>query len=248
MRLTSGRLNAVKGVVHGFSTRRGGCAAAPLDSLNLAWDRGRIEETRENWRRFQTELGQPDWPVAVVHQVHEDRIESAQPNGDPLVAQSDADAVFTLRPNEFVAVRTADCVPVLLAGPGIVGAVHAGWRGTAKGIVAKAVSSLCAAANCEPGQLVAAIGPCIGLEAYEVGQEVVRGLSARMDPVLFLRHSGARPHVDLKAANAALLRQAGVEEIDILPHCTFEDEAFFSHRRDGALTGRMAAVIGFCAP
>jgi polyphenol oxidase len=245
MRLTSSRLNAMAGVVHGFSTRQGGCATAPLDSLNLAWDRGVPEETRENWRRFQHAIGLPDCDVAVVHQIHGDRVWAAEPNGDPLTAQADADAVFTQRPNELVAIRTADCVPVLLAGPGIVAAVHAGWRGTAKAIVAQAVSALCASAQCEPAQLVAAIGPCIGLEAYEVGEEVVEGLSERIDPALFVRRGGPRPHVDLKAANAALLAQAGVVEIDILPHCTYSEATFFSHRREGGRTGRMAAAIGF---
>jgi YfiH family protein len=245
MLLTSTRLGALPGVVHGFSTRRGGCSPGPLDSLNLAWDRGVEADNRENWRRVRVAVGLPECSVSVVHQVHGDGVWTALAAGDPLKAQAEADAVFTKRPNELVAVRTADCVPILLAGPGVVAAVHAGWRGTAKGIVGLAVTAICDAAQCDPGQLVAAIGPCIGLDAYEVGEEVVDGLSHLIDPKHFLRRGDSRPHVDLKAANAAILAQAGVLDIDVLSHCTHSDEAFFSHRRDGASTGRMAAVIGF---
>ena len=245
MLLTSPRLSALPGVVHGFSTRHGGCSLGPLDSLNLAWDRGDEADNRENWRRVCAAVGLPECAVSVVHQVHGDGVWAARPGGDPLKAQADADAVFTQRPNELVAVRTADCVPILLAGPGVVAAVHAGWRGTAKGIVGLAVTAICDSAQCEPSQLVAAIGPGIGLDAYEVGEEVVDGLSRLVEPQHFLRRGGARPHVDLKAANAAILTHAGVLDIDVLPHCTHSDEAFFSHRREGASTGRMAAVIGF---
>jgi YfiH family protein len=186
--------------------------------------------------------------VAVVHQVHGDRVWAAQPDGDPLVAQADADAVYTQRPGELVAVRIADCVPILIAGPGVVAAVHAGWRGTAQGIVQRAVEQISKAARCEPMDLVAAIGPCIGPAAYEVGEEVVQSIAQRVDVARFVTRTGRRPHVDLRAANGALLEQAGVLAVDILPHCTHADKAFFSHRREGPSTGRMAAVIGLRTP
>jgi len=247
MLLTSRRLNAIPEVVHGFSTRSGGCSTGPLESLNLAWDRGSLAQSSENWNRLRRAVNLEGAAVGVVHQVHGDRVWHAQPEGSPLEPQADADAVFTLRAGELVAVRTADCVPILLAGPGVVVAVHAGWRGTAKGIVLRAVETICNAASCQPDQLTAAIGPCISGAAYEVGQEVVEGISERVDPARFVRRSSGRLFVDLKAANGALLEKAGVLDVDILPHCTHSDSAFFSHRRDGSLTGRMASVIGFRA-
>ena len=140
----------------------------------------------------------------------------------------------------------ADCVPVLLASPRGVAAVHAGWRGTAAGIVQVAVEHLCSRTGCRPADVLAAVGPCISVEAYEVGEEVVSGISERVPPEVFVDRCRARPHVDLKAANRWLLEDAGVLEVDVLPHCTWGDRRFFSHRRDGELTGRQAAVIGCC--
>jgi len=163
------------------------------------------------------------------------------------VPQADADAVFSLRAGELVAVRTADCVPILIAGPGVVAAVHAGWRGTAKGIALRAVESICNAASCNPDQLTAAIGPCISKRAYEVGEEVVQGIAQQVEASRFVHRVDAKIYVDLKAANGAILEKAGLLEVDILPHCTHSEPAFFSHRRDGPLTGRMASVIGFRA-
>ena len=245
MLLTSSLLNSLEGVVHGFTTRRGGVSAPPCDSLNLAWDRGRLADTRINWLRVCGELGLPDCPVAVVHQVHGNAVVMAHEGGEPLVAQGDADAVITTRPGELVAVRTADCVPILLAAPGGVAAVHAGWRGTAQGIAAVAVQRLVEETGCDRSQICAAIGPCISVDAYEVGEEVVSGIGAVLPEEVFVRRGEGRPHVDLKAANRAILAGEGVEQIDVLPHCSFDDNTFFSHRRDGGQTGRMAAVIGW---
>ena len=248
MLLTSSLLNSMEGVVHGFTTRHGGVSAPPFDSLNLAWDRGHIDRTRENWQRVCQELSLPNCPVAVVHQVHGDNVVVAREGGDPLVAQEDADAVISTRAGELVAIRTADCVPILLAAPGGVAAVHAGWRGTARGIAGTAVERLCWEVGCSPGQVRAAIGPCISVEAYEVGEEVVAGIGELLPEEVFVQRSGGRPRVDLKAANRALLVKAGVNEIDVLPHCSLSSRDFYSHRRDGAATGRMAAVIGRVDP
>ncbi|MEC7239629.1 MAG: peptidoglycan editing factor PgeF [Myxococcota bacterium] len=244
MLLTSSLLSSVDGLVHGFTTRHGGLSTPPYDSLNLAWDRGDIERTRSNWNRVREALGLPDCPVAVVHQVHGKAVVLAEQGGDPLVPQADADAVITTRPGELVAVRTADCVPILLAAPNGVAAVHAGWRGTAKGIAAAAVERLVEETGCSRDEIFAAIGPCIGLDAYEVGEEVVSGIGAILPEEVFVRRGTDRPHVDLKAANRAILENAGVSKIEVLPHCSLSDERFFSHRREGTRTGRMAAVIG----
>lgn len=248
MLLTSSLLNSLEGVVHGFTTRHGGVSESPYDSLNLAWDRGEVERTRQNWDRVRGELGLPNGSVAVVHQVHGNRVVMAREGGDPLVAQEDADAVVTTRPGELVAIRTADCVPILLAAPGGVAAVHAGWRGTAQAIVAVAVERLVRETGCSRDDIRAAIGPCIGVDAYEVGEEVVSGISAVVPEEVFVRRGAARPHVDLKAANRAILNQAGVDRVEVLPHCSLSDLRFFSHRREGALTGRMAAIIGLVDP
>jgi len=248
MLLTSSLLSAIDGVVHGFTTREGGVSTGALASLNLAWDRGESAHNEENWSRVRQSVGHPHSAVAVVHQVHGEQVVEAVDGGNPLIPQQDADALFTLKPGFLLAVRTADCVPILLAGPGGVAAVHAGWRGTALGIVAKTATLLSERLGCPPHRLKAAIGPSIGCNAYEVGTEVVDGIGAHVPAEVFVKQHGGRLHVDLKAANRFFLEQAGVEDIDVLVECTYENPVFFSHRRDGASTGRMASVIGWFPP
>jgi len=242
----SPELAALQGVRHGFTARSGGVSQGALGTLNLAPRPGSTPAgVAENWARVTARLALPGAPVALVHQVHGCGVL----DGDGAVSASqvvgEGDAVVVTRPGVVAAVRVADCVPVLIAGPGGVAAVHAGWRGTAAGVVAAAVSVLCERTGAAPGDLVAAVGPCISAQAYEVGDEVVQGISARVPPTVFVHPGQPRPHVDLKAANAWLLVQAGVERVDVLGHCTHGDAGFYSHRRDGPATGRQAGVIAW---
>lgn len=156
----------------------------------------------------------------------------------------DADAVVLGQSNQVTRVITADCVPILLAASNgrAVAAVHAGWRGLVSGVVDEAVDALAAG-------FVAAIGPCIGVRRFEVGEEVAE----RFDPRFVRRDLGSRPHVDLRAATHALLHRLGAQSIDTTDRCTAEHEdEFFSHRRDVThrqleSTGRMSSVIGLRA-
>ena len=141
--------------------------------------------------------------------------------------------------------RVADCVPVLLAAPGGVAVAHAGWRGTVAGVVPQTVQALCEGTGCSPDQIVAAIGPCISGEAYEVGDEVVAGLrSAGLQDADFMAPTNrARAHVDLGRAVAAQLEAAGVPQIDRIERCTQTDPELHSYRRDGPRAGRLAGLI-----
>ena len=122
---------------------------------------------------------------------------------------------------------------------------HAGWRGTAAGVVAATLAALTAASGCAASDVTAAIGPCISGAAYEVGPEVVAGLrDAGLPDEAFLHTSpGPRAHVDLGRAVAAQLAALGVAQVDRLARCTLRDDAFHSHRRDGAASGRLAGLI-----
>jgi YfiH family protein len=142
-------------------------------------------------------------------------------------------------------VRTADCVPVLLAAPGGVGVAHAGWRGAALGVVPAAVRALCEATGAAPAAVRAAIGPSIAGQRYEVGHEVVDALAASgVDPARFLvAGPGSRPHVDVADAVEAQLEALGVGRIARVRRCTAEDPELFSHRADGPATGRQAGVV-----
>ena len=178
-------------------------------------------------------LGAPDSSVARVRQVHGNVCVDGDAGGS---LDLDADAVIVARSGVIASVRVADCVPILLAAPGAVAAVHAGWRGTVARIAPIALQHLCVRARCRPQQVVAAIGPCISVEHYEVGDEVLDAVNA-LGPGLTRDR-----HADLKAANAHLLREAGVEALDVLEHCTIGTPGFFSYRRDPGC-GRQGAFI-----
>lgn len=213
------------GVVHGFSTVDD-CAA----SLRPPVPPGA-------WRGLALAVGAPELPVAWMSQVHGAAVLEADAPG-PV---GEADALITRRRGLLLAVRTADCVPVLVAGPAGVAAIHAGWRGVAARVVAAAVSALGGASAA-----VAAVGPAIGGAVYEVGPEVVDGLrAAGLPEAVFLRpRPGQRPTVDLAAAVAHQLRAAGVGAVEVLPDCTLRDIRLHSHRRDGDAAGRNAGLVG----
>jgi len=158
-------------------------------------------------------------------------------------AGGEADALISKDIGAIVGIRTADCVPILLADPstGVVAAVHAGWRGTAQGIVARAVRCLVAEWQVDPRNLRAAIGPSIGSCCYEVGPEVAQRFGIRAShPV----------HLDLPAINEMQLRAAGVSNIWKSGVCTFcamtgEGYRFHSFRREREDAGRMVSFAGW---
>jgi YfiH family protein len=242
--LASQRLAEVAGVVHGFTTRSGGVSEGELHSLHLGLGGEAQADLLENWRRVAAALGLPRENITVAEQVHGSSVWEGDRGKGPLVPIGEADALVCTAPGQGVAVRVADCVPILLAVPGGVAAVHAGWRGTAQGIVKEGVNALCRATGAVPSEVVAAVGPRIGACCYAVGPEVVEGIGVHVAPDLFVSQRGAATHVDLGAANAAQLKTAGVTDIDVLDACTACESRFFSYRGDGPGTGRLAAVIG----
>ena len=204
-------------VVHGFTT-------ADHD----------LSPKSADWERFPEFFG-GQYSYALVSQVHGDIALTAEEPG----LQGEADALCTSIPGLVLAIRTADCVPILVESKTAVFAIHAGWRGIANGIITKTLLHI-------EGLRAAAIGPCISLDAYEVGMEVVDGIvSSGVPKEVFVQKRDPRPHVDLKAAAAFQLRQCRIPKIDVLPHCTFLDHQFHSYRRDGNSSGRLAGLIGF---
>lgn len=238
---------APAGVVHGFTTRAGGVSTGPLASLNLAARPGETSDAlEENWDRVLRSLDPRlrASRVALLSQVHGAVVVRVDAPLGPHTAHGEADAAVTTELGVALAVRVADCVPVLLASPRGVAVAHAGWRGTAGGVVAATVQALLAATAEAPEAVRAFIGPHISAEAYEVGEEVVEGLRASGLPEgVFRRRGPRRDHVDLGAAVAWQLESAGVCQIHALRACTARDDRFYSHRRDGAATGRLAGVI-----
>jgi YfiH family protein len=193
-------------------------------------------------RRFARALGLDGTPVHWAKQVH--GAAAATPGAAPRGSAPNAgecDALATSERGVAVVVQTADCVPVLLSGSGAVGAAHAGWRGSAKGVAGSAVAAL-ARLGAAPASLSAWIGPAIGACCYEVGGDV----AAQFAGEFVRRGCGGGFMLDLKAANAAQLEAAGVPRaaIRIHPACTrCGGDRYASWRRDGVRAGRMIALI-----
>ena len=187
-----------------------------------------------DWSNFPSFFGS-QYRYALVSQVHGDRCLRAHRHG--LIGESDA--LITDQKGLVLAIRTADCVPILVEAETEVIVIHAGWRGIANGIIEKTLSQV-------QGLRCAAVGPCISVDAYEVGQEVIDGIANAGVPKDFFVHERVpKSHVDLKSAARFQLQQAGVPDIDVLPHCTFSSTQFHSYRRDGNRSGRLAGFIGF---
>lgn len=232
------------GVVHGFTTRRGGVSEGRFASLNMGAKWGDDPQAvAENQRRVAAASQFSVDQLRLARQVHRADVSRAR----DLVEGTEADAVWCHRADEpvVVAVLTADCVPVLLADRRgtVTCAIHSGWRGTVAGIVPAAVRVL-AEQGVDPGDLVAAIGPCIELAAFEVGPEV----AAEFDPRHVDATSYDKPHVDLVACIREQLGGAGVPStaIDRVGACTHTNaDRYFSYRRDGKGIGQMLSFVGF---
>lgn len=261
------RSTLLDGVCHGFSTRLGGVSAGAVAGLNMGYDRGDDRESvDENRRIFARACGisERSFVGAQVFvsakQIHSCRVEYAE--RERAQGGSECDGFVTGEVGLPLAVKTADCVPILLydGEARVAAAIHAGWRGTASGIVSVAVGKMCAI-GAERRRIRAAIGPAICGECFVVGEdfkeqfsalaesspdEITRENSARIADKFVVRGGDGRLRCDLCAVNARLLALAGVSPslIDRADICTKEHEnEFWSHRRDGSSRGVMAAAI-----
>jgi YfiH family protein len=244
------RLLDAVGVPHAFSTRVGGVSAAPFDSLNLGNPSGcdtqdPWERVYENYALLQSAIGIADRERLWVHQVHGGAVHAVRA-GEPFESGIKGDAMTSDDPHRVIAVRVADCVPVLVAsGDGrLVAAIHAGWRGVIANVVGAAIDQMRVRGG---DQFVAAVGPCIGFDVFEVGPEVVVEFERVFGAGAPVRRTDdGKGRVDLREAVRLQLRSSGVGEdrIDSTDRCTARHaDEFFSHRRDRGVTGRMAALI-----
>ena len=221
-----------------FTTRLGGSSRGPFASLNLGLLTEDDAATVHTNRRAMTDaLGLTPSGIASGKQVHgadiarQESLDDASAwlngaAGNPARVDGWATSAEELAPLVYV----ADCLPVALSGPGEVGMIHCGWRGLAAGIAERGAR--------EVGATAAAIGPGIGPCCYEVGEEVLAEFSRLGDDVADGRK------LDLSLICERLLREAGVADIERSDLCTScEPELFFSHRRDGGVTGRQAGLV-----
>ena len=241
MMLHSQLLGSVPALRHAFFTRRGGVSEGVWASLNVGLRSGdALERVAQNRARAASVLGLDAERLVTARQVHGAAVRTVTAPWDNAAAP-EADGLVTDRPGLLLGVLSADCGPLLLVDPtaGVVGALHAGWRGALAGIVEATVAAM-AALGARPERIVAALGPCIAQPSYEVGPEFVASFTAA-DPAndAFFRPAAtaAKAHFDLKGYVAARLRRAGVEGIDVLPQDTCaQPDLLFSCRR-AALRG-----------
>ncbi|KGJ04598.1 conserved hypothetical protein [Paracoccus halophilus] len=221
-------------VRHGFFTRRGGASSGLFSGLNCGHGSSdQSEIVTINRARVAEAMGVATDALATVHQTHSADVAIFR-NGDKAgdFADMRADAIVTDQPGVALAVLTADCQPILLAdaGAGVIGAVHAGWRGALAGVIEAAVAAM---RDLGAARISAAIGPTISQGAYEVGEEFMEEFMAE-DPAhhrFFAGGPNGRPMFDLPAFGLMRLRQSGVEA-EWIRHCTYsEPERFFSYRR-----------------
>ena len=239
-------------VPHCFTTRFGGVSTGIFDSLNLACHRGDApENVEENFRILGNALGFDTHNVVLTRQTHSDIIRIVTKDdciGLDHHTYPECDGLITNTPGIALVVFTADCTPILLHDPvtGAVGAVHAGWRGTAANIVGKAVEAMVSAFGCEPGNIRAAIGPNIGPCCFATDSDVPEAMVKALghSASSHIRTSGDKFYVNLKAINAQFFQNAGVGRIEISPSCTMcQSDRFWSHRVTKGDRGSQGAII-----
>ena len=238
---------------HCFTTRLGGVSQGDLSSMNIGTGRGDSEENvLKNYEILGKALNFDTNKLVLTKQTHTDTVrvvtEKDWGRGLSKAPFSPCDGLITNTPGTALVVFTADCTPIVLwdEKTGAVGAVHAGWRGTAQDIAGKAVAAMQENFGCNPAHIRAAIGPNIGLCCFETDADVPQAMISALgeDAKPFIRARGNKFHVDLKQLNALWLRRSGVSNIEISEHCTAcSSELFWSHRVTKGERGSQGAVI-----
>ena len=238
---------------HCFTTRYGGVSKGYLHSMNIGTRRGDApENVVENYRILGQAVGFTPEQLVHTKQTHTDKVfrvgKAEQGAGLFAPELPECDGLITNEPGVGLVVFTADCTPILLHDPvtGAVGAVHAGWRGTAAAIGAKAVAAMVREFGCKAENIRAAIGPNIAQCCFETDADVPQAMVETYGKAAeaFIRPVGNKYYGNLKEINALSLRQAGVTSVEISQLCTAcEPDRFWSHRKVGKERGSQGAII-----
>ncbi len=245
--------DTLEGSIHCFSTRFGGVSQGHLASLNLGVHRGDVfEYVEKNYEILGSAVGFAPSQTVFPMQRHTDviRVVDETNCGEGLYRETPmvCDGQITDKPGVALVTFSADCTPILLFDPirKAIGAVHAGWRGTALGIAAKAVEAMVQEFGCDRGNIQAAIGPCIGKCCFETDWDVPQAMLDALGPkaLTAITQKGEKYYVDNKFCNALWLQRAGVGGLDISPACTRCDtDRYWSHRAVGDQRGSLAGII-----
>lgn len=234
--------------VHAFLSRQGGVSEGQFSTLNFDLREGdTVDNVKENRARVSAGFGIDFEKIFTVNQVHGDDIHVL--NGSS-AQKVDADAIITDMKNIPIGIMTADCLPVLLFDPvnKAIGVVHAGWKGTVKGISMKAVAAMRENYGSTPKNIIAVTGPYIGPCCYTVGEGVLDEFkkSGIGNIEKYFKRDGAELKLDIGPANKDQLLTSGIPEKNIgtvSPCTSCSDGLFFSYRRDGGKTGRQISFI-----
>ena len=256
--LTYPAFEQFKDIVHGFSTRLGGVSKGIYASMNLSFTRGDEDaDVRENYRRFAAALGFSEKDIVTSDQTHTAnvRIVTDEDRGNGITKPrpyTDVDGMITNVRGLVLATFYADCVPLYFADPKnkAIGLSHSGWRGTVGRMGEKTLKTMNEAFGTQPQDVIAAIGPSICGDCFEVGPEVVEEFAKifskkQMEAIC---HAGRndRSYLDLWRANRIILEEAGVQpqNISVTNICTrCNPDLLYSHRIMGAQRGNLAAVL-----
>ena len=225
---------------HAFASRKGGVSKGVYESLNLGLSTGDKPETVWANRHLVLEaFSVPKDRVCALQQVHSSRVVEATASWYEL----EADGAVTNKENLLLIISTADCVPILFYDSvrGAIGAAHAGWRGTVKGVARNVVTTLSELYSSKPEDIHTVFGPCILGDCYQVGKEVIDTfVQAGFPDTVYYPDEAGRYRLDLLAANRFMLEHSGVpsSQIHSMNLCTHCDSTrFYSHRRDGLKRG-----------
>jgi YfiH family protein len=244
-------LAAMPSVRHGFFGRRGGVSTGLYASLNMSETSGdKLNLVAANRAHAVESIEFQPSSLVTLRQVHANTVVAltGPPNDTEL---REGDAMVTNVPGLVLGILTADCAPILFADPqvGVIGAAHAGWKGAVGGIGQATVRAM-VGLGADPSRIVAAIGPAISLNNYEVGPQFAEDLLAQYRDAgnRVSTPAGGREHFDLPGFVFDQLHGAGVGLVNDLGICTYADpKRYFSHRRathEGSTTGRQIALIG----
>lgn len=233
---------------HGFSTREGGVSHGNgLDTLDLGM--GEEKDVKENRRRFASALGSDIDRMFSAKQIHSNIIEAVTEKD--LGRHFECDGFVTNEKGLLLTVKVADCVPILLYDEiGVIGAVHAGWRGTVSGISVNAVKKM-VSLGASAENIKAAIGPCIHSCCYEVDVPFINAVKEaeygdELTQFIVPAEKEGRFYADLTSMNRHLLISAGIRpnNINVAPNCTScQSNVFFSHRASHGKRGLMMGGI-----
>ena len=237
---------------HAFTTRYGGFSEGIYSSLNLGLNVGDDRSAvLKNYDALCTGMGISPGDIVFSAQVHGTDVEVVTKEHRGCLTSPTsrkADGLVTNEPNVALTVFTADCVPILFFDPvkKVIGAVHAGWRGTAADISGEAVRVMGEAFGCNPSDICAAIGPCISSCCFETDADVPQALREALGSQAqnCITEAGYKFFVDLKEANRLLLLRAGLGDISVSDECTScSCDKYWSYRKTKGKRGSQAAMI-----